>query len=145
MTATIETTAKLTAEERAVVEALGRINIAMDGLRNLAALIQARPDIARSVVLKGYDINLFVGDHLDDGDGVPDRIASLAAVAAEHGATVTQRHNAEYGGVQAMFGPFPLHIYARIREVGRVTTRTVEVADWQPHPALADIAKGADR
>lgn len=145
MTALDETPVATDAEQMDVAEALGRINVAMDGLRNLAALVQARPDIAPLIRLRGYDINVFVGDHLGTGEDVPERIASLAESAAEVGAPIAQRHSGEYGGVEALFGPFPLHVYARINQVGKATTRTVEVTDWQPHAALAVFPKEADR
>lgn len=145
MTALDDRPAVTDAEQMDVAEALGRINLAMDGLRNLAALIQARPDIAPLIRLRGHDINVFVGDHCGEGKDVPDRIASLAEDAAEAGATVTQRHSGEYGGIEAMFGPFPLHVYARLSQVGKATTRTVEVVDWQPHAALAAFPKEAER
>lgn len=142
MTATIETPVVLTAEQD---RAIDRITDAVNALSNLADLVRARPDIADSITLKAWDINVFVGEHLGEGEDVPERIASLATAAAEHGAVVSQRHQGEYGGIEAMFGPFPLHVYARIGQVGTTVSRTVEVVDWQPHPALAVFATGDPR
>lgn len=123
--------------------AFDRIDAAIEGLYALRGLVAERPDIAGSVRPRGYDMNVFVGDHVGEGEDVPDRIASLAADADLHNGIVSLRHNGEYAGIQAMFGPFPLHVYAQVRQVGSATTRTVEVTDWQPHPALAAIPKGA--
>lgn len=145
MTTTIDTPVKATADELAVAEALGRINVALDGLRNLARLVQARPDIARSIQLHMYDINIALGTNYGIGGrdtSVPERIASLASDAADHGADVRQHQRAGHGGVMAQFGPVPLHVYATLDEVGQRTTRTVEVTEWQPNPLLAAFAPG---
>ncbi len=125
--------------------AFDRIDAAIEGLYALRGLVANRPDVASAVTPRGYDINVYVGHHVGEDEDVPERIASLATDADLHGGIVTQRHGGEYAGIQALFGPFPLHVYALANQVGTITTHTVEATDWQPHPALAAIPKGADR
>jgi hypothetical protein len=130
-----------------VGKALENISEAITGLRNLAALAADRPDVARAVnthmTREPLRILLYVGER-DGQAGVPERIADTATAAAAHGAEISRHHADEYGGIDARFGHVQLHIYARLHDIGAVTTRTesVQITNWQPHPLLAALPTG---
>lgn len=123
-------------DDPAVAEAIDRITNAVNGLSNLAELVRARPEMASRISLKVWDINVAVG-YPNDGEAA-DRIASLAEAAKPYADTVEIWHNNDYGGVEAMFGPIPLHIYAPLDHVGGVVKR--KAVDWRPDARLAGYA-----
>lgn len=144
---TVAKAAACLAADRHVETALARIDEAMAGLRRLADLVTDRPEIAESVS-SGLDrersprILLYVNDRRANGASIPEYIAGVAAAASDHGAEVSRCHDNTWGGINARFGFVTLHAYAHLDEVGSVATRTrsVEVTDWQPDPALAGLA-----
>jgi hypothetical protein len=135
--------------DRHVETALAQIDEAIAGLRKLAELVTDRPEIAESVS-SGLDrersprILLYVNDRRANGASIPEYIAGMGAAASDHGAEVSGCHDDTWGGINAQFGFVTLHVYAHLDEVGSVAThtRSVQVTEWQPDPALAALAAG---
>lgn len=137
------------ATSRAVGTALARIEETIAGLRNLASLVTDRPEIAEAVNSdldrqRSPRVLFYVSDRRADDTSIPEYIADLATAASDHGAEVSHCHDNDYGGINAQFGFVTLHIYAPLDAVGSVATRTrsVQITDWQPDPALAGFAAG---
>jgi hypothetical protein len=148
LSATAKTTASPVADWH-VESAQVRIEEAVTGLRKLADLVADRPGIAEAVSagLARRDSNrilLYVNDGRAGGVSIAEYIADVATAASRHGAEVCTFHSNGYGGINAHFGFVTLHVYAALADVGAVAihTRSVQVTDWQPDPALAGIAAG---
>lgn len=130
----------------AVQAANAHIDAAIDALLALRNLAAEHPDIADDIRLDRYGsnrIHVYVGDivparsHTD----VAARIAKLAEAAQRHGAILRPDSGGKYGGVWAAFGPFEMHIYAPVEQVG--TSGTREVTEWQLDPRLAALGTEA--
>lgn len=112
-----------------------------EGLRQLAAFVEANPDMADDLRYPLTSINQPWNDYLGDAK---DYLARYARAGIRAGAKVTKNYDGgKYASVDLHFGPIRMHVYAdRERVCERVVVGTREVTEEVPDPeALAAVPK----
>lgn len=109
----------------------------VDGLRALAAMIEAHPEAAEAAKVHWWleKVNVPVGSK--------EVVAAMARAGLKAGAKVTKWQDSKHAGVDVKFGPVGLRVYLAREEIcERVVVGTREVTEEVPDPdALAAIPK----